>query len=393
MNRPGVSLIEVLFAIGVIAVGLLGVTAVLPVALHQIGHGNVADRAYRVGQDAIHDIHVREMNNYNNWVWLNRNTFATANYQNNQPRIEIVGRPPDVSWFSSSTEKFPIDKYRGYAIDPMFLATNGFAISPAGASYEFPYDTTPGGSARMERVSLVATTGVPAPPSSTPTYSNGAGVYPNFPNYLNRPAAELIFLHDDDLTMDIPEDKSLPPEQQYPTSTRREFNGHFSWIATFAPTLDASDSPRDTYSLSIVVLHRRDLSMAMDGVNERVVGVSSFASGGFSGGDVTLTGDTAEELELRTGNWVMLMGSLPTASSGSVMGVFRWYRVIETEKEPRDVSGSGKAWLFERDVTLQGADWPTALASSSGSTQAMIMQNVVAVYERTVEVSDLIVTQ
>ena len=37
--RPGISLMEVLFAIGVIAIGLLGVMAVMPIALDQVGKG------------------------------------------------------------------------------------------------------------------------------------------------------------------------------------------------------------------------------------------------------------------------------------------------------------------------------------------------------------------
>ena len=47
MMRRGFSLLEVMFSIGVIAVGLLGIIIIVPVALRQVGKGRVADVAAR----------------------------------------------------------------------------------------------------------------------------------------------------------------------------------------------------------------------------------------------------------------------------------------------------------------------------------------------------------
>ena len=67
VRRRGVSLLEVMFAIGVIAVGLLGVIAVLPLALSQVGRGDIADRSTRVGINAVAAFALLWMRNPDTW--------------------------------------------------------------------------------------------------------------------------------------------------------------------------------------------------------------------------------------------------------------------------------------------------------------------------------------
>jgi hypothetical protein len=52
---------------------------------------------------------------------------------------------------------------------------------------------------------------------------------------------------------------------------------------------------------------------------------------------------------------------------------YRWYRVVDVS----EVAGSGP---FTRDVTLFGPDWHIAAAS----TEATLLNNIVAVYEKTI---------
>jgi hypothetical protein len=238
----------------------------------------------------------------------------------------------------------------------------------------------------------------------------------------------LLFYSNDDLSFELPPDRNAPPDQIFgANNARRQYEGTMSWMATLVPRLDITDpsepfvdgngngrwdstesytdsdgngqfdkgtEPGDLYQLSIVVFDRRDSSMEMNAQNERVVNVALFHNNGLGGGDVTLGASTAEELELKPGQWLMLMATPhPMIANASTtlnfpgVSLFRWYRVIDAEDEPRDVTGSVYPW--ERDVVLQGPDWPVAYFASLTSpaqrpTRVAVVSNVVAVYERTI---------
>jgi hypothetical protein len=79
-----------------------------------------------------------------------------------------------------------------------------------------------------------------------------------------------IFMSADDLAFDIPVDPTLPPIQNFSeNTTKRQSEGQFSWMATLTPLqdtlIDGATLARNTdlYLLSIVVFHRRDMSMTM----------------------------------------------------------------------------------------------------------------------------------
>ena len=81
--RSGISLLEVMFSIGVVMIGLVGIAALLPVAGMQAKKGAVADAAARLGADAVRDFHVRGMANPRNWrcslsISVRRNQAATG---------------------------------------------------------------------------------------------------------------------------------------------------------------------------------------------------------------------------------------------------------------------------------------------------------------------------
>jgi hypothetical protein len=56
-----VSVVEVLFAIGVVAVGLLGVMSLIPVAGYRVTRGSIADAGDRLGRNVVREFHVRGM--------------------------------------------------------------------------------------------------------------------------------------------------------------------------------------------------------------------------------------------------------------------------------------------------------------------------------------------
>jgi hypothetical protein len=58
-RRRGISLMEVLISAFIMAVGLLGVAALLPVGYHEANAGAVADRSAVLGQQAFRDFRIR----------------------------------------------------------------------------------------------------------------------------------------------------------------------------------------------------------------------------------------------------------------------------------------------------------------------------------------------
>lgn len=472
MIRRGVSLLEVLFSIGVIGIGLLGVIALYPLALGQIGTGMVADRSARAGQNAVEVFSARGMARPDQSLWFKNSATTPATSE-------------DVDASIAEAVLLPDGTNTGFLIDPMFVAVQRQSNGSGYDARLFPYYTRqtipnplPGNpppyptqfDPRLRRVTLRS--------SATASTIMAAA------------QAELLFRSDDDLSFELPLDRNAPPEQIFgANNARRQYEGTISWMATLVPQLDIANLSEpfvdsnsncewdpaesytdlngngqydgvpepftdsngngiwdpgesytdsngngqydpaepfidrngngkwdpaeaftdsngngrydrgtargDLYQLSIVVFDRRDSSMAMNAQNERVVNVALFHNGGLGGGDVTLGASTAEELDVKPRQWLMLMATpgpmIPrSAPCPNFPGVslFRWYRVLDAEEAPRNVPGSVYPW--ERDVVLQGPDWPVSyFASLTGPaqrpTRAALVSNVVAVYERSIQ--------
>jgi hypothetical protein len=358
--RRGVSLLEVLFSIGIIAVGLLGVMVILPVAGSRMTRGSVADMADRVGRSAIRQFDVQSMRQFN---------------QQYIPSINPA--------FSSALSSI---NGGAFCIDPLFVAQH---ITSTGLGQDtgcFPCvlpvpsvvtDT------RMRRITLRTS------PGST--------------SYMQSPQAEQVFMCQDDLVVDLPSDQTLLPIQQFGTSAtiKRQFDGRFSWMATVAPKDPTGVTASDLFVLSIVVFHRRDMTTpsatpsAEVPEGERLVDVVEMQGGGFSGGEMRFQlRDTTRpevDLQLHAGAWVMLIGTRFDPGGPTVTGrYFQWYRVTSVQPDPLvdEVSyppfatgGDGKK---EREVTLFGPDWDPSLVTPPNRTQALLLSGVVAVYEKTV---------
>lgn len=377
MIRRGVSLLEVLFSIGVIGIGLLGVIALYPLALGQIGTGMVADRSARAGQNAVEVFAARGMARPDQLMWFKNS--AT-----------ILVTLDDVDALIAEAVLLPEGPNSGFLIDPMFVAVQRHTNGSGYDARVFPYYTRDNA--------------IPNPITPSSTYSSAFDPRlrrvtlrssATASTIMNAAQAELLFRSDDDLSFELPLDRNSPPEQIFgANNARRQYEGTISWMATLIPQLNitnSSTSPGELYQLSIIVFDRRDSSMTMDAQNERVVNVAAFHNAGLGGGDVTLGGSTSEELDVKPGQWLMLMATphaMDTSTTPYTPGVslFRWYRVIDTEDEPHPGSS---VYSWEREVVLQGPDWPLAYFAGLSSparrpTRVAIVSNVVAVYERTI---------
>ena len=294
-HPSGVSLLEVMFAIGVVGIGLLGVAALLPIAGQQVGMAHVADMASVVGRNAFREIDIRGYKRLDMWIDGTGNAYT----------------PPNAT--------------TAFCIDPLYVATNGAS--------------TLGNMTRVNvRAQAGGTTG------------------------LSLAEADLIFRSHDELTFDKPDEQLDPATQKYVTNgtteLRREDEGRMSWFATIVPKRENDgNTSADLFTLSVVVALNRPLTPSAE--NEATFGVSNIRSS-VAGGDFKLDASFSQ-LDVREGNWVMLIGN------GSTPNAYRWFRVVAMNEATRD-------------LTLYGGDWEYA----ANNTQVVVVRGVVAVFEKTI---------
>ncbi|MBP86558.1 MAG: hypothetical protein CMJ64_07575 [Planctomycetaceae bacterium] len=357
MKRNGISLMEVLFAVGAMAIGLFGVIALYPLGLRQMGQGTVADSSFRVGQDATQEFEIRGMGRFDRWLFANQTT--------------AVGNPTGTAV--------------AFAIDPRFVTRHGATVQGSITPAAFPYwDSSVIAGPRLSRITLATAS------------------FPGVTRAMSAAEADAVFALNDELVFDLPDDKLFPPAQQFgglagAPKVKRLSEGTISWMATLAPKIDATGSFKDLYLLSIVVFNRRDPAFFLyedlntDGQynageprNERIVDVSNMYASGFGGGEIELRSPNAIDLDTKAGDWLMLTKFLTPTTP-----MFRWYRVVEAEEELRDSAtppnNPPSVSPFFQDVTLQGGDWPPDPPGVSPPlTKAVLIKGVVAVYERTI---------
>ncbi len=343
--RRGVSILEVLFAIMISAIGLMGAIAVFPAALLQTKRGQQSDMTSIGAQEALHAFDAMGMRRASRWL------------DNNGTRIA----DPDGSF--------------AYCIDPRFMAVN------TGVT-RFPHSST---NSRMIRVTL----------------DNGAAAAT--PTAMQPLQANLIFSIEDDLAYDrftgtfngidqsTQQAASLFVRDGSRNPLKREFHGHMSWMATLSPKIERLQTGgvvEDRYVLSIVVFYDRPSQLQTTGgfaLSEWELDVVTMYGNGDGGGDMQLriptagnftvaasnTDEQTRRLSLFRDQWIMLMGN-PTVGNGQrQITICRWYRVLDSD----DPNGN----LV--DVTLAGSDWEVPAAQ----TTAVVCQGVVAVLEKTIK--------
>lgn len=349
-NRRGVSILEVLFAIMISAIGLMGAIAVFPAALLQTKRGQQADMTSAAAQEITHAFDASGMRKASRW--LNANGTRVAN--------------PDGSF--------------AYCVDPRFMAANtGITRFPNGST-----------TSRMVRVTL----------------DNGENTAT--PTPMSALQANLIFGIEDDLAYDrftgtfngIDQStqhaaslfvRGAPPSAGTPgPPLKRESHGHMSWMATLSPKIERLQTGgvlEDRYVLSVVVFYDRPQLQATGGydASEWELSVSAFYGSGDGGGDVQLTVDSSlgvdeklRRLTIHRDQWIMLMSNPPAAgANGRQISVCRWYRVIDSDEPNGD----------NVDVTLAGADWEFGRPplTNQPPTTAVVAQGVVAVFEKTIK--------
>lgn len=430
----GVTLVEVIFAMGVVLVGVLGVLSVIPLA------GNRATDAVNLNTAAmLSDSVAKQVVASNLFVDEPTDSIAAGQLQ---PISALPLKVPSTS--IPSTANF--NPYtRPFCIDPLVAAntpTDGSTDDSYVAGY-FPFFE------RNHDVLLDATD-----VDSTPTSVSGFDGQPRMlrvgPSDLaslvavqaQQELSRLIAENPDDIDAYIPKDRSQPAILTGLTGTTGGISfgtkvptGQFSWVITVDPFEDTNYA-----SMSVVVMKNRERitefptapasSTRNSAAAERVALVTdAIGFSGGSGGAVTLmsSGDTSSLI--KSGDWLMLSTNADASNSGvhSVYHVHRWYRVVAVTEEPVLVTPTSNSvvdglevpacvnpasrpasTVWRRRVVLDGPDWsfqlpefvtppatpdprripaPTA-ASTNSYTYATLVEGVVAVSERMISLSE-----
>jgi hypothetical protein len=362
-RQHGITLMEIMISMGVALVGIVGIMALMPLAAHNLSKGVEADAASTFGRGALHDFNARNMIAVD-WI-------AVDPANNRAARLG----PTHASRVNAS-----------FCIDPLYMASHtylferryelqnagSFPVMPTSTAGRLPYsilDTSESGLSqpRMLRASL------PFVDDLRP---------------LPLPVAERIFVGQDDLAFERPDDDTLPPLQAYNriddvTATdvwqsaprMRQARGRFSWMATIVPEIDTGVFDGVTVSdefrrLSIVIFHDRVIDPTIDPVagpakaqHELLFDVV-LIGGGVGGGDMHLVSRPERGVlgrddlgQVRQGNWIMLGGSVLKSGSVGAISQFRWYRVVDTATTTTSVEDYNGNTVYVRPVTLTGPDW------------------------------------
>jgi hypothetical protein len=418
-SRPAVTIIEVLFAILVTSVGLLGAIALFPVASAQARRARLNDMLGLAGRSAFNDFDTRGMRRPDRWLAWDANVpgggaFVPALSVSNLQTAESFCIDPRM--IASHTTTIPATGRQMMTGQSASGSAGGYAVQTF--PYLEPYgDTTPDTMWNSgESFADLNGDNIHDPVQYSATlsrFTNGSGRI--FDSSLMRritlrsasgsafgmrlPQADSIFRVEDDISYTRPEnggpngatraDAATQNATFLPTGAsnswgRRASDGKISWIATIVPIFDVSGVPSDEYTLSVVMLYDRPTRLdALDATMERVVN-GTFQSTGETGGEIRLTSTSAEQLKLKSNDWVMVSGTYDVSNAGTGPWVtrFQWYRITECDLEPEAITGG-----FERYATLMGQDWNMNfrdLNGGAGSVRVTIVQGAFAVYEKTI---------
>ena len=421
--RSGISLLEVLVSIFVLAIGLLSVATLIPAGQLQVLKGVIEDRKVAVSQGAFAESRARgvfrPVTPTQVPMWF-RTYDATPG---------VPGPPDDV-----------VGAGHALLIDPMGIAgaTNSvelealdnFPYAPAGDPqypYDYVYEALFGGIDQWRY-----TSGPPAqnePPMYGPmmkritlraNQSSSAG-------RMTRLLAAEQFANRDDISFIVPDDPERFPNQADDPGTtviegwqplsgfsrspatgpamRRTADPHYSWMHTVVP-LGGGE-----YSVSTIVFRDRDFTLntlstiadPSERLNERLVQFRWIGGwNSFAGGEARLTSfatspaGVAADLNVQRGDWVMVRGY----ENPSERPMFRWYKVQSVGEitninfPATDTDAVNDSVANDRWISLEGPDsrwesrrkFPIPGPPDKIQLTATLMPNIVSVTERVIRI-------
>ncbi|MBL99640.1 MAG: hypothetical protein CMM06_08095 [Rhodopirellula sp.] len=412
-KRAGVTIIEVLFAIGIVIMGLMGIAGLIMIAGSQLTQGLKADGMSNLGLNAVEEFDMRHLRHQSGLLRYDATNSTFVNLQTAE----------------------------SYCIDPYFIAHQVFdGNTNVSQLSRFPGLAIPSGNPNqltvMPRVTLANVPGIVNDPAFYDPNTYGVGVA----RIMNKLQAQELFtsrdnlaLRESDVATELPkqvwfEDRQTPLAASPRTSDSidNDHDGYtdeadeafvkrigfgdmarlgateFSWMATVTPdrtfiiNAAGNSAGRDTtdqYLVSIVVFHNRAFhynNQATLEDQERMLEVT-LRGNGYGGGEIRLHSANIPALDIKHNDWIML------SAQSSLGPQFRWYRISFIDDEVQTAANG----TFYRDATIQGPDWnraewlPTVTPNTTGpptvnppqyKTHATFVPRVIGVFEKTIRI-------
>ena len=312
-SRTATTIMEVMFAIGIMMVGLVGIASLIPLAARQASDSRVLTQATSLSQNAYREFLARSMhapsverpwllcedrdlssqngithfsqpsNYYTKWntpAYIPIRSFKElVYYQAGIEQGSLAQNPKNLSESAGYGARF------SYCIDPMFMASQPTVARAVGSEYEyrrsrFPYymdtlnplasPTSPEhnwvAQPRMIRVTIPATDAATTLVALEP----GVGTGVNLP--MRPKLAERLFSNLDNLSVVVNDtDRSLngvrglytvPNGTEPPALAQMASSQDLSWMATLSPLEQDTLYAQNTYTLSVVMFNNRDRTFA-----------------------------------------------------------------------------------------------------------------------------------
>jgi hypothetical protein len=379
-SRRGLSLLEVLFAIGVLLFGLLGVAALIPLGQMALWETAKADRCGACGRAAMREIQVSRLLDFRYWYWTPQGPTITGYFWGCFPPFIAANTIADnFATVSACSDAMP------------------FVIDPLGRANRLPemfgqIPITNNISIFLPRRTLRI---LPLAVSST---------YPQPPQALIN---EQLFYWSDDLPFDVPKNSVIRPALiKTSTGVVTTSLGDYSWFFTVMPVATEMSLPvasRRLFNVSVAVCYKRNFRIydpsnlypnspstnALDGEHTATINLNTgFPGMGIGGGTVQLNGS----VNVKENQWVMLYYLHVDPSTGAPLPGYpqmnrcRWYRVVgvgqsvDANKNPITyLSLSGPDW------DLCGAAWNPASNKPPAQAVLVVVPDVIGVYNATME--------
>lgn len=422
MYAQGVTLLETLIALFVVAVGVLGLAALIPVGRWQMEEALRIDRGATLGRLAFRNLASSGHLNIKNWTYAaidaKENPLSVVNPATNTFRPVPFGSGDEQ--MAATPPRSPL------VLDPLLIGyQNVAALGPEAfaAVKTFPYKL-PGTSTGLTEYS-------DAPSLARISLANPVR-QPNVgakdqPPMLPMSSAEVYFRGSDDVRFAFGTNREIKPSAMFSQFTKDgnsnsnafpasgQTMGDFSWLAFVKPmAVEASyNGPLLTrqFEATIVVFHKR-LLRDMQGMTfenrdryrgERRAKLDFFTSGTYTQGsteawmtmsDLRNDQEANQATSLHNGEWLVVMAYVPmvgSSNSGNGNGIAtsyietQFFRVLSVGRKAEHLGGN----VWRRRIRLTGGNWtvpPTGNSSGSSSVApgyAVIFDGAVAVYRKT----------
>lgn len=409
-QRRGITLLEVLISMGVIAVGVLGAATMLPMATYFQNETTKFDRGGALAQQAVHDLQIKNYLSPRRWIFVNPASPSPSS------TLTIA----DLATLGNFAQA-------AFVIDPLGWSYAAQA-GPAGAfpcyfpAFPNQLPNPPGTSAAQPAPPTIFRAGITAndywPAAATMPVASPIPMQWSVADRLMRSSDDVLFEYDpaslksmkrllygtedfDQRPMSITNGPTItgPNGEQVsalhmPSATSTDFAGDYSWIATVSrvpsdmQTGGAGAALLHRFQVSVVVLQRRDVTLwsGAGGItlekppSERQVYAMFTQYGGlattstvpfYGGGGLQLyvyensaspaAGEPSRHWldGIKPNTYLMLSAGFTDKgvwTNDPPYPRLAWYRILNVDDGPNLDTNNSARWY--RNVTVAGADWP-----------------------------------